>query len=235
MTARDLISSKFVRIGESHSIAEAVGIIFDPDASALREIVIVVLAGDGGYLGLVEPRDILESLGAEISAAGENPAAQVSAIRRGLRNPVAEFARRDVPAVRLDDNLATLLLAASKTQSITLPVFDCQVFVGVIPITAIFDAICKITLSSTGEELPFFAAARDKNHRSQTPVAKGQGFVPFCGGWSYQRVVASPAARARVESARMDKIVNSLMAEVGLGSGHTGGDGRGSAKIARSE
>jgi len=155
-TARDLISSKFVRIGEGHSTAEAVGIIFDPAASTLREIVIVVLTADGGYLGLVEPRDILESLGTELSAAGENPAAQVAAIRRGLSNPVAELARRDIPATRL----ATLLLTASRTQSATLPVFDNQAFVGVIPITAIFDAICKITLSPTGEELPFFAATR---------------------------------------------------------------------------
>jgi len=159
-TARDLISSKFVRIGEAHSTAEAVGIIFDPAASQLREIVIVVLTAAGDYLGLVEPRDILESLGTELSAAGGNPSAQVAAIRRGLGNPVAELARRDIPATRLDDNLATLLLTASRTQSATLPVFDNQIFVGVIPITAIFDALCKITLSSTGEELPFFAAGR---------------------------------------------------------------------------
>lgn len=160
MTARDLISSKFVRIGESHSTAEAVGIIFDPAASALREIVIVVLAGDGNYLGIIEPRDILESLGTEISAAGENPGAQVAAIRRGLSNPVADLARRDIPAVGLGDNLATLLIAASNTRSITLPVFDNQIFIGVIPITAIFDAICQLTLSSTGDDLPFMAGNR---------------------------------------------------------------------------
>lgn len=155
MTARDLISGKFVRIGEGHSTAEAVGIIFDPDESALREIVIIILSGNGTYLGLVEPRDILESLGTEITAAGDEPAAQVEAIRRGLSNPVSEIARRDIPAVRLDDNLATLLLTASQTQSATLPVFDHQTFVGVIPITAIFDALCRLTLSSDGAGLPF--------------------------------------------------------------------------------
>ncbi len=157
MTAKDLISSKFVRIGEAHSTAEAVGIVFDPASSSLREIVIVVLAADGEYLGIIEPRDVLASLGTELSAAGEDPMAQISAIRRGLMIPVCDLARRDIPAVRLDDNLARLLQAASRTQASTLPVFDRQDFVGVIPSTAIFDAICKLTLSSEATDLPFMA------------------------------------------------------------------------------
>jgi predicted transcriptional regulator len=154
-TARDILSSKFVRIGEGHSTAEAVGIIFDPQSSSLREIVIIVLDGEGNYAGLVEPRDILESLGTELSAAGEDPAAQVTAIRRGLNVPVAEIARRDIPAARLDDNLATLLSLVARTESATIPVFDNQVFVGIVPVTALFDALCKKTLAADGDDLPF--------------------------------------------------------------------------------
>ncbi len=160
-TARELISSKFVRIGEAHSTAEAIGIIFDPQESSLREIVIVVLDGDGGYAGLVEPRNILESLGTELSLAGEDPAAQVAAIRRRLSSPVSEIARRDVPPATLNDNLAGLLALAARTEATTIPVFDQGVFVGVIPVTTVFDAICKLTLSSTGEELPFLGAGND--------------------------------------------------------------------------
>jgi CBS domain-containing protein len=154
-TARDLISNRFVRIGDAHTAAEAVGIIFDPDSSTLREIVIVVLDPDGGYLGLVEPRNILESLGTELTAAGKDPSAQVTAIRRGLKTPVAEVARRDVPAARLDDKLADLLAIAARTESATIPVFDGTQFVGVVPVTAIFDAVCRISLSAGGEEMPF--------------------------------------------------------------------------------
>lgn len=157
-SARALVSSKFVRIGEGHTTAEAIGVIFDPRESTLREIVIVVLDGEGGYAGLVEPRNILESLGTELSLAGEDPAAQVAAIRRRLSSPVLEIARRDVPPATLDDNLASLLALAARTESATIPVFDAGVFVGVIPVTAIFDAICQISLSSTGEELPFLGA-----------------------------------------------------------------------------
>jgi len=158
-TARELVSSKFVRIGEAHSTAEAIGIIFDPDESSLREIVIVVLDGDGGYTGLVEPRNILESLGTELSLAGEDPSAQVAAIRRRLGSPVSEIARRDVPPATLDDNLASLLAIAARTESATIPVFDGGNFVGVIPVTSVFEAICKITLSSAGDELPFRGGA----------------------------------------------------------------------------
>ena len=154
-TARELVTSRFVRIGETHRIAEAVGIIFDPGASELREIVIVVLDGEGNYLGLVEARTLLKSLGTELTVAGEDPAAQVPAIRRTLGIPVAEVARRDVPSAQLDSTLAELLLIAAQSDSSNIPVFDKKDFVGVIPITAVFEKLCSMTLSSTGEDLPF--------------------------------------------------------------------------------
>jgi hypothetical protein len=159
-TAREILSSKFVRIGEGHSTAEAIGIIFNPESSTLREIVIIVLDGEGNYAGMVEPRNILESLGTELSAAGEDPAAQVAAIRRGLNVPVSDIARRDIPAARLDDNLATLLGLAARTDASTLPVFQDQVFTGIVPVTALFDAICKKTLSSEGDDLPFMGGSK---------------------------------------------------------------------------
>ncbi|MCX7869499.1 MAG: CBS domain-containing protein, partial [Terrimicrobiaceae bacterium] len=133
ITARELVSGRFVRIGEAHSLAEAIGIMFDPGAATLRELVVVVLDADGNYLGLVEPRDILESFGTDLSAAGTDPAAQVAAIRRRLKSQVMEIARRDIPAVRLDDSLAALLGAAARAESAALPVFDQGQFVGVVP------------------------------------------------------------------------------------------------------
>lgn len=154
-TARDLISRKFVRIGSTHTAAEALGIIFDPAQSALREIVIAVLDKEGEYLGLIEPRDILDSLGTELSVAGADAAAQVLAIRQGLSSPVGELARRDLAAVRLDDNLATLLLAAARTECSALPVFEGREFAGVIQVSAIFGAICQTTLAADGRDLPF--------------------------------------------------------------------------------
>jgi|GEM_PF-1277909 len=155
ITARDIISGRFVRIGDMHSAAEALGVVFDPEEDALRDIVIVVFDSGGNYQGIVEPRRIFESLGTELSLAGEDPAGQIAAIRRGLSVPVGEIARRDIPAAMLGDNLASLLLLAARTEADTLPVFDKQQFVGVIPIGAIFSAVCKITISAAGEELPF--------------------------------------------------------------------------------
>jgi CBS domain-containing protein len=157
-TARELVTSRFVRIGETHSIAEAIGIIFDPNASGLREIVIVVLDGEGNYLGLLEARSLLKSLGTELTVAGEDPSAQVPAIRRTLGIPVAEVARRDIPSAQLDTSLAELLLIASRSDASNIPVFDKKEFVGVIPITAVFENICTLALSSTGEDLPFMGA-----------------------------------------------------------------------------
>jgi len=160
--ARDILSSgRFVRIGESHSLSEVIGIIFDPEAAALRELVVVVLDSEGKYLGLVEPRDILESLGTELSAAGTDPAAQVAAIRRRLKAQVMEIARHDIPAARLDDSLASLLCAAARCESSAIPVFDQGQFVGVVPITMIFDAACRVTLSTEGADLPFMGGASD--------------------------------------------------------------------------
>lgn len=153
--ARDLMAGRFVRIGEAHTTAEAIGILFDPETAGLRELVVAVLDAEGNYLGLVEPRDVLESLGTELSAAGDSAEAQVAAIRRRLKSPVMEIARRDIPAARLEENLASLLLLAARTESSALPVFDQGQFVGVIPITAIFDAVCQICLAGEGGDLPF--------------------------------------------------------------------------------
>lgn len=147
-TARQLLSRKFVRIGPSHTAGEALGIIFDPESSSLREILIAVLGEDGGYLGLIAPRDILNSLGTELSVADGDAAAQAVAIRQGLASPIGEIARRDLPAVRLNDNLATLLLAAARTESSALPVFDGREFVGVVQISSIFQAICDTTVAA---------------------------------------------------------------------------------------
>jgi hypothetical protein len=157
-TARQLVSNHFVRIGQTHSTAEAVAIIFDPEPSTLREIVIVVLDAEGNYFGLVDPHEIFDSLGTSLSVAGDDPAAQIAAIRRSLATPVSEIARRNVPAARLDDGLATLLTIASHTESSTIPVFDGPAFVGVISTTTLFNAICKISLSTSGDDLPFLNA-----------------------------------------------------------------------------
>ena len=156
MTARELITEKFVRIGEGHSLSEAIGILFDPHTSALRNIVIVVLDGQGGYVGLLEPRNILASLGTTLSL--QSPEMLATAIRSGVAVTVAEAVRRDVPAVRMCDNLATLLHTTSLTDAAMLPVFDDGEFAGVIPVTAIFDALCKLTVSSA-RDLPFVAGA----------------------------------------------------------------------------
>lgn len=155
MTAADLLTGRFVRIGEGHTVAEAIGILFDPGASALRELVVVVLRGDGGYLGLVEPRTILESFGPELLRAGDDPAAQVEGIRRRLAAPVGEIARRDIPSAGLRDNLAVLLTVAARTDAGVIPVFEGGEFAGVAPVTAIFDALCKATIAADEGALPF--------------------------------------------------------------------------------
>lgn len=155
MTARDIISGKYVRIGDAHSAAEAIGLIFDPEEETLRDMVIVVFDSDGNYLGLLEPRRILETFGTHLSLAGEEASAQVAAIRKGLAVPVGEIARRDIPSALLTDNLATLLSLASGTEADAIPVFEDKLFVGVIPIGAIFSAVCRITISSSGGDLPF--------------------------------------------------------------------------------
>ncbi|MFQ3577396.1 MAG: CBS domain-containing protein [Verrucomicrobiia bacterium] len=163
MTAKELVSRRFVRIGEGHSMAEAIGIIFDPEASALREIVIVVLASDGDYTGLIEPRDLLESLATDLSSAGEDVDAQIEALRRGLKVPVAEIARRNLPSVDINDGLATLLVLAARTEAAVLPVFREQQFVGVLHLSAIFSAVCKTTIAAEPDALPFMKGNEERS------------------------------------------------------------------------
>jgi len=153
--ANQLATAKFVRIGSGHSTAEAVGIAFDPTASTLREIVIVVLDNEGNVLGLVEPRDILENLGTELAQAGNESDTQITAIRRGLATPVVDLIRRDVPRAEANDTLAVLLSKSAQSEAAYLPMFDGALFVGVIPVTAIFDAICQLTLSGRTGDIPF--------------------------------------------------------------------------------
>lgn len=153
--AEQLATAKFVRIGSGHTTAEAVGIAFDPAASTLREIAIVILDSDGNFLGLVEPRDILEKLGSELSQAGNDSETQISAIRRGLATPVAEIIRPQVPRVAATDTLAELLEKSAQSDASYLPVFKNGEFFGIIPVTAIFDAICQLTLSGRTDDMPF--------------------------------------------------------------------------------
>ncbi len=154
-TAEHLATAKFVRIGSGHSAAEAVGIAFDPAASTLREIVIVVLDNDGNFVGLVEPRDILERLGAELAMAGVDSDTQIASIRRGLTTPVAELVRPGVPRVDAGDSLAILLSKSALSEAAYLPVFKDEQFFGIVPVTAIFDAICQLTLSGRTGDIPF--------------------------------------------------------------------------------
>ncbi len=157
MTTAELISTKFVRIGESHTVAEVVGVVFDPESSSLREIVVVVLGPDGAYSGLIEPRDILESLCTELSAAGDDAAEQVGALRRGLAVSLSDIARRNIPAAKPTDNLATLLSIASRTDTASIPVFDKRQFLGVVTVTSVFDAVCKLTVAMDEAVLPFMS------------------------------------------------------------------------------
>ena len=160
MRARDLISKKFVRVGNGHSAGELLGVFFDQQSWTLRELVVVVLDADGKFSGLVEPRDILCGLGTELTAAGEDAAALLAAIGRGLQLTAGEVARRDIPAARPDDALVDLLCLAARCEASALPVFDGKELLGVVPVARIFEAICRLALSEGGAELPFMDARK---------------------------------------------------------------------------
>lgn len=154
-TANQLATAKFVRIGSGHTVAEAVGIAFDPASSTLREVVIAVLDTEGQFLGLVEPRNILDRLGSELSASEGGSESQVAGIRRGLAVTVSELVRPEVPHVLSGDSLAILLKKSAQADAAYLPLFDNGEFIGVIPVTAIFDAVCQLTLSGRTGDMPF--------------------------------------------------------------------------------
>lgn len=121
--------------------------LLDPAKLRLQTVALAVIDDKGSYAGLIGPRDLLRALGPEPNGN-----------HRGPIHPdtmVAEAARTDVPALAPDANLATMLLAVAQTDAPVLPVLDEGRLLGFVPGIAVFQAVCGICLSESGEELPF--------------------------------------------------------------------------------
>jgi SulP family sulfate permease len=147
--------ARFVRLRDDQTLSEALDALFDPATSTGHERVIAAVDRSGSFVGLLDPGDLIDAILSYCSPGTATGGTRMTAIHDALRQPLADRVRRDLPAVSASASLACLLMAAASNRATMLPVITNNGFTDVIAITRIFDKVCKTSLATVSEEMPF--------------------------------------------------------------------------------
>ena len=148
-----LLSNNFVRVNGRCTAEETLTSIFDAGTNTLRDTIFVVMDDAGAFLGLADPRDLLAGLhtAPELISSEELNEQTEKKLLAKLATPISTLVRRDIPALYRNANLATMVKLAASARASALPLFDNETekkFLGIIPVTAIFNAVCELVISA---------------------------------------------------------------------------------------
>ncbi len=158
IVARDLMKASFLRLGEKHSLREAMGILLDSQAQQEEPRVLTILNPEGKFEGLLSTRYLLQALlpdWVEEDQAGmsEEDFEQklLEAMQDKLDMIVKDAMLSDVPEVKPDDRLPLLIEIMQDRRLECVPVLDDGRILGIVYLTDVYTAAAQLALASQHE------------------------------------------------------------------------------------
>jgi len=161
ITARDLMSLAFLRLGSGHSLREAVSILLNPEAGAEGRRVLIVLNPDGSFAGTLTTRFMLRALLPEW--ADSAPESQDGpeferrlhdAMQEKMELTVADAMNPNVPTVEYGERLPHLIEIMLEKRLDCMPVIEAGRVVGVVYLTDVFVAAARLALAAQANIAP---------------------------------------------------------------------------------
>ncbi|MFW6303913.1 MAG: HPP family protein [Candidatus Sumerlaeota bacterium] len=158
ITARDLIKASFLRLGETHSLREAMGILLDPQAQKEEPRVLTILNPEGKLEGILTTRHLLMALlpewvEEEQSDISEEDFEQrlLEAMQDKLDITVRDAMLTDIPLVAPDARLPDLIEILQDRRLDCVPVLENERIIGVVFLTDVYTAAAQLALASQHE------------------------------------------------------------------------------------
>ncbi len=156
VTAQDLMRMSFLRLGQGHTLREALGVLRDPLATYHGPHTLLVLDSEGALAGMLTIRYLLKALlGDWVAeqkglAGGFDEVAMIHAVEKNLSRPLSDAMIGDIPTASPDDRLLTLMERVADKRLDCIPVVSEEGgrVLGVLYLTDIFNAAAQLALAT---------------------------------------------------------------------------------------
>ena len=160
--ARDLMITGFETVGSGETLRAALRKLVALQDRTTEPSAVVVLDADGQYQGLLTAHLLARSLCAtwspSDSEAGDDLALSkglLVAARQFLNRPIGETLEQEVAVVGPGARLLEVIAAGSISRLEFLPVVEAGQILGLVPVTAVFQATASLTLTPEHEGIRF--------------------------------------------------------------------------------
>ncbi len=162
ITARDLMLGEYASISSDRSLGEALAALVDLQKDSLRANALVAVDADGRFEGLVTAHLLCRSLLSLWMPAKSLREDSVKLTQElltvvGDRNElkVHDTLIRGLPQVLPNARLLDLIDAACEQRLAFVPVVEDERLLGLVPITAVFQAVAALALTPEDEGIHF--------------------------------------------------------------------------------
>ena len=154
--ARDLMRREFLRVRADQTLGDTMAALREAQATAGLPNAVMVVDADGKFVGMLTAKLLIRVLVGSGESDQQVDDVELLHVARGrLSDLVGEALILDIPIVRPDDRLLTIIRRGVSTRLDFVPVVDNGQPVGCVPITTIFQSVASIALTSEHEGIRF--------------------------------------------------------------------------------
>lgn len=168
---RQIMLRRYLRLGESHTLHEVMGFLTDKHFEENGLPFLVVIANDGTFAGILEPRSILSAIvGKELEDTSLERFE--TAVGNNLKITVGQIMNRDIPRLKPDAYLEEAFLCLAGSQTEVAAVIEEDRVIGLVTARLLFEKASSLTVGSlTGGVIPPVAPAQREG--KSPPAQKG--------------------------------------------------------------
>ncbi len=152
---RDIMLRRYLRLGESHTMREVIGFLSDAHFENEGLPFLVVIAEDGGFAGVLDPRIVLEAM---LEGVEQGPEAETSLLERSgvnLAKTVGHIMTRHIPQIHPDASLEEAFAFLDEMQTESIAVMEDERIIGLVTARILFEQASDLTIGAlTGGVIP---------------------------------------------------------------------------------
>ena len=161
ITAKDLLTKRFLRISTRHTLRETMGIILYGEQKKHDTGAIAVIDTDANFAGILTPQHVILGLLNDWNPpeGEELEEAFLKSAKDHLNKTIAEVLPKDQPFVSPDANLVRLIKLAGNSEYECIPVVEDGRVEGLVYTTDIFQSAAQLALTEQDEGIGLPAGA----------------------------------------------------------------------------
>jgi CBS domain-containing protein len=152
---RDIMLRRYLRLGESHTLHEVMGFLTDKHFEENGLPFLVVIANDGSFSGLLEPRSILSAIAGDAPNSSMDTGTIQQSIKDNLTKTVGQIMTRGIPTLPPEAHLEDAFLRLAESPAEAAAVVEDDRVIGLVTARLLFEQASALTVGSlTGGVIP---------------------------------------------------------------------------------